>query len=92
MRNKHILSDHASSGATAASLRPDDICLADDVQIENVLSGKIGVRTFLGKSYQYEVETSAGVLKVNMGTDHVYKEGEEIRLYLPKDKLILVRR
>lgn len=25
-------------------------------------------------------------------TDHVYKEGEEIRLYLPKDKLILVRR
>ena len=50
------------------------------------------VRTFLGKSYQYEVETSAGVLKVNMGTDHVYKEGEKIRLYLPKDKLILVRK
>ena len=76
----------------AGTIRPDDICLADDVQTENVLSGKIGVRTFLGKSYQYEVETSAGVLKVNMGTDHVYKEGEEIRLYLPKDKLILVRR
>ena len=67
----------------AGTIRPDDICLADDVQTENVLSGK---------SYQYEVETSAGVLKVNMGTDHVYKEGEEIRLYLPKDKLILVRR
>ena len=76
----------------AGTIRPDDICLADDVQTENVLSGKIGVRTFLGKSYQYEVETSAGVLKVNMGTDHVEKEGEEIRLYLPKDKLILVRR
>ncbi len=50
----------------AGTIRPDDICLADDVQTENVLSGKIGVRTFLGKSYQYEVETSAGVLKVNM--------------------------
>ena len=76
----------------AGTIRPDDICLADEIRTENVLSGKIGVRTFLGKSYQYEVETSAGVLKVNMGTDHVYKEGEEIRLYLPKDKLILVRR
>ncbi|OKZ70534.1 MAG: spermidine/putrescine ABC transporter ATP-binding protein, partial [Clostridiales bacterium 52_15] len=39
----------------AGTIRPDDICLADDVQTENVLSGKIGVRTFLGKSYQYEV-------------------------------------
>ena len=76
----------------AGTIRPDDICLADEIQTENVLSGTIGVRTFLGKSYQYEVETSAGVLKVNMGTDHVYKEGEKIRLYLPKDKLILVRK
>ena len=76
----------------AGTIRPDDICLADEIQTENVLSGTIGVRTFLGKSYQYEVETSAGVLKVNMGTDHVYKEGEKIRLYLPKDKLILVPR
>ena len=76
----------------AGTIRPDDICLADEIQAENVLSGTIAVRTFLGKSYQYEVETSAGVLKVNMGTDHVYKEGEKIRLYLPKDKLILVRK
>ena len=50
----------------AGTIRPDDICLADEIQTENVLSGTIGVRTFLGKSYQYEVETSAGVLKVNM--------------------------
>ena len=71
----------------AGTIRPDDICLADDVQTENVLSGTIGVRTFLGKSYQYEVETSAGVLKVNMGTDHVYKEGEKIRI---EPKLLLL--
>ena len=76
----------------AGTIRPDDICLADEIQTENVLSGTIGVRTFLGKSYQYEVETSAGVLKVNMGAAHVHKEGEKIRLYLPKDKLILVRK
>ena len=79
-------------GEYAATIRPDDIRLADDKFSENVLSGKVGVRTFLGKSYQYEVETAAGVLKVNMGTDHVFKEGDMLRLYLPEDKLILVRR
>ena len=76
----------------AATIRPDDIRLADETAFENVLGGKIGVRTFLGKSYQYEVETAAGILKVNMGTDHVFKEGDVLRLYLPEDKLILVRR
>ena len=79
-------------GEYAATIRPDDIRLADDKFSENVLSGKVGVRTFLGKSYQYEVETAAGVLKVNMGTDHVFKEGDMLRLYLPEEKLILVRR
>ena len=79
-------------GEYAATIRPDDIRLADDKFSENVLSGKVGVSTFLGKSYQYEVEPAAGVLKVNMGTDHVFKEGDMLRLYLPEDKLILVRR
>jgi len=27
-----------------------------------------------------------------MDTSHLFKEGEVIRLYLPKDKLVLVRR
>ena len=78
--------------AFAGTIRPDDIRLAEQVQQENVLTGTVGVRTFLGKSYQYEVNTAAGVLKVNMDTSHLFKEGEVIRLYLPKDKLVLVRR
>ena len=60
--------------------------------LKNVLGGKIGDAHSLVKSYQYEVETAAGILKVNMGTDHVFKEGDVLRLYLPEDKLILVRR
>ena len=78
--------------AFAGTIRPDDICLAEQGQQENVLTGTVGVRTFLGKSYQYEVNTAAGVLKVNMDTSNLFKEGQEIRLYLPKDKLVLVRR
>ena len=78
--------------AFAGTIRPDDICLAEKGQKENVLTGAVGVRTFLGKSYQYEVNTAAGVLKVNMDTSNLFREGQEIRLYLPKDKLVLVRR
>ena len=78
--------------AFAGTIRPDDIRLAGQGQQENVLTGAVGVRTFLGKSYQYEVNTAAGVLKVNMDTSNLFREGQEIRLYLPKDKLVLVRR
>ncbi len=78
--------------AFAGTIRPDDICLAEQGQQENVLTGAVGVRTFLGRSYQYEVNTAAGVLKVNMDTSNLFREGQEIRLYLPKDKLVLVRR
>lgn len=65
--------------AFAGTIRPDDIRLAEQGQQENVLTGTVGVRTFLGKSYQYEVNTAAGVLKVNMDTSHLFKEGEVIR-------------
>ena len=76
----------------AGTIRPDDIRLAEDGQTGNVIQGTVGVRTFLGKSYQYEVNTAAGLIKVNMETSHVFGEGETVRLYLPKDKLVLVRR
>ena len=76
----------------AGTIRPDDICLAEEGQKDNVLEGTVGVRTFLGKSYQYEVNTAAGILKVNMGTERIFNEGEGIRLYLPEDKLILVKK
>lgn len=73
------------------TIRPDDIHLASEGQKENTMEGVVGVRTFLGKSYQYEVNTAAGLLKVNMDTETPFEEGEKICLYLPKDKLILVR-
>ena len=74
------------------TIRPDDIRLAERGQKDNVLPGVVGVRTFLGKSYQYEVETAAGVLKVNMAAEKVFNEGDGVRLYLPEDKLVLVRK
>ena len=63
-------------GEFTGTIRPDDIRIAAPDQQENVITGRIGVRTFLGKSYQYEVETAAGVLKVNMNTECIYAEGD----------------
>lgn len=82
----------APSDAFIGTIRPDDIHIAEDGQTDNVLEGTIGVRTFLGKSYQYEVNTAAGALRINTATSFNYAEGDKIRLHLPSEKLILVRR
>ncbi|MCC8060406.1 MAG: ABC transporter ATP-binding protein [Clostridiales bacterium] len=74
------------------TIRPDDIRIAEPDQQKNVLEGTVGVRTFLGKNYQYEVNTAAGILRVNMDAEHVFEEGERIRLSLPKDKMILIKK
>ena len=79
----------SEEGALMGTIRPDDIEIAREGQKDNVLVGTVGVRTFLGKSYQYEVNTEAGKFLVN--TNSQYKEGEKISLYLPPEKLILVK-
>jgi putative spermidine/putrescine transport system ATP-binding protein len=74
------------------TIRPEDIKIAEDGQTDNVIEGTIGVRTFLGKSYQYEVETELGKFLVNMQTDIAIKEGHKIKLHFPKNKLVMVQK
>ncbi len=71
---------------------PEDIELATPEMTANTIEGHIGCRTFLGKEYQYEVETAIGKFLVNMRTDYSYREGDAIRLHLPEKKLILVEK
>lgn len=74
------------------TIRPDDILLsADDQEVtSNRLAGTIRVRTFLGKSYQYEVETAIGKLLVNDVRVPGYSVGANVFVVIPKEKLILV--
>lgn len=81
-----------SEDAFIGTIRPEDILVAENGQDKNILEGTVGVRTFLGKSYQYEVLTKAGKFLVNTPAHETYKEGSSIRLYLPEQKLILVKR
>lgn len=79
-------------GALLAAIRPEDIRIAKEGQDNNILEGEVGVRTFLGKSYQYEVLTTAGKFLVSRPAEETYEEGSSIRLYLPEQKLILVNK
>lgn len=73
------------------TIRPDDIEIVTSAdKTENTITGTVNVRTFLGKSYQYEVETSVGKLVVNGDNTTVYKPGDSITMYLPANKIVLV--
>lgn len=74
------------------AIRPEDIEIAEESRTTNILEGIIGVSTFLGKSYQYEVASPLGKFLVNMRAEQKYHEGDSIRLYLPESKLILVEK
>ena len=79
-----------SEETVIGTIRPEDILVDTEDRTVNVLAGTVGVRTFLGKSYQYEVNTAAGKFLVNRTADESYEEGQVVRLYLPEEKLILV--
>jgi len=73
------------------TIRPDDIEIVTSAdKYDNMITGNVTVRTFLGKSYQYEVETPIGKLVVNGGNATVYKQGDTIQMHLPANKIVLV--
>lgn len=79
-------SDKTSAKIT---IRPDDIEIVETIS-DNCIKGTVQVRTFLGKSYQYEVSTNAGTLFVNGSENHIYENGDELILHLPSHKIVLV--
>lgn len=73
-----------------ATIRPDDIIITNTQSEENCVEGVVQVRTFLGKSYQYEVSTKLGTLVVNGAGNDVYEMGSKLYLNLPSHKIVLV--
>lgn len=82
--------DEEVDAASKMTIRPDDIEIVKELGAENGISGKVLVRTFLGKSYQYEVESNFGRLVVNGSDMEVYETGDSIYLNLPSHKIVLV--
>lgn len=75
----------ADGKAVIGSIRPEDIQLDSIGQ----LSGKVAVRTFLGKSYQYEVATELGAFLVNGKDNQVWEVNDKVGLSFPKEKFIV---
>jgi putative spermidine/putrescine transport system ATP-binding protein len=75
------------------AIRPDDVIIGIAAEIEdgpNGLAGHVKVSTFLGRSYQYVVETALGDFTVNKEMEDPYLSGQEVRIRFPGDKLVLV--
>ncbi len=72
------------------TIRPDDIEIVENSDQTNCLQGVVQVRTFLGKSYQYELDTPLGKLVVNGADNHVYGTGDNMSVVLPSHKIVLV--
>ncbi|MFT8320928.1 MAG: ABC transporter ATP-binding protein [Bacillus sp. (in: firmicutes)] len=90
--NKH---EHMSNpNKKIGAIRPDDLILIENTGQNalpaNGVVGKISVETFLGRSYQYVVETAIGDFTVNKEMTNPYYTGQEVILVIPKDQMVLV--
>lgn len=73
------------------AIRPEDILLRPiEAEGTNRVQGTVRISTFLGKAYQYIVETPLGDLIVNHESDFRYHSGQEVSLFLPEEKIVLV--
>jgi putative spermidine/putrescine transport system ATP-binding protein len=83
----------ANPTSKKCAIRPDDLLIGTEeanVQGMNRLKGKVKVSTFLGRSYQYVVETDLGDFTVNQEMEIPYKNGQSVNLMFPKEKMVLV--
>lgn len=84
----------ARAGALKGAFRPDDLTLEADgsrsAVTANALPGVIRVSTYLGRSYQYVVDTPHGEFTVNEEMETPYLSGQNVKVVFPKDRMILV--
>ncbi|HFI0464251.1 TPA: ABC transporter ATP-binding protein [Streptococcus suis] len=74
------------------TIRPEDILIDTDPMIRGPrMDAKILVRTFLGKAYQYEVETQLGKLLVTSNDSIKYQSGQQIRIVLPEERMVFLQ-
>ncbi|MEI7027507.1 ABC transporter ATP-binding protein [Paenibacillus sp. y28] len=84
---------HGAQQGKKGAMRPDDMVVGTMEELEagaNRLAGRVKVSTFLGRSYQYVVETELGDFTVNKEMEAPYANGQEVRLLVPSEKLVVV--
>lgn len=84
--------NHRGLSLPKGTIRPDEIEMITrgDFPEHNTIEGTIGISTFLGKEYQYVIDTKLGAFVVNCDSENRLNQGDTVVLHLPKEKLILV--
>jgi putative spermidine/putrescine transport system ATP-binding protein len=83
--------ERLDSADATAFIRPDDLQIhSGDPGATNAIAGEIKVKTYLGKRYQYNINSSIGdfVARVEDGSHCV---GENISVIFPASRLALIR-
>ena len=84
--------DELTGDAAAGFSRPDDVLVQPaDAQAPNSLPGRVSVRTYLGRRYQYNVTTAVGDV-VARSESGAFGLGDDVRVVIPPDKLALIAR
>ncbi|WP_028975017.1 ABC transporter ATP-binding protein [Spirochaeta cellobiosiphila] len=77
-------------GALKIAIRPQEIVLTEENKA--LVSGQVKVRTYLGDSYQYELETEIGDIVVHTSDKDVYHRGDMMHLHFPKEHICVLNR
>ena len=74
-------------------VRPEDLEVRPpgDETKENVLTGVIAMRTFLGHTVELRVDTAAGRLRVLAPASCTHREGESVSLYIQPQRAVILR-
>lgn len=93
--NSYIANDGAkfeaigeTEGDLVVAIRPEDIEFAAEGQTDNVISGTVQVATYLGKQFQYNIDTVYGSIVFKSPILEQIPLGETVHIQLPASKLI----
>ncbi|WP_400243663.1 ABC transporter ATP-binding protein [Niallia sp. JL1B1071] len=87
-RHEHMKNPNKMIGA----VRPDDFIMEPSTTAipTNGMTGTIKITTFLGRSYQYVVQTALGDFTINKEMVQPFKNGQEVTVIIPKNQMVLV--
>jgi len=88
LRNGKEIKAKDVNNAKKIAIRPQNIVV--DQKVESLIEGHIKVRTYLGDSYQYEVDSELGDIVVNTSDSIVLNTGDTIKLNFPESEICVL--
>ncbi|MGX1266108.1 putative spermidine/putrescine transport system ATP-binding protein [Rossellomorea marisflavi] len=80
-----------SRSGKIGAIRPDNLLLHEGTKEGmNIIPGIVKISTYLGRSFQFVVETALGDFTVNKETALPYRAGEKVSLEIPQDEMVVV--